>query len=178
MLQRVWSKSGCVHDIVLKLASWLALHWIVCVCVCVRVANEYTNIQKSQPMGVNINGRQVYSNKHTTENLMLIKLFCSLNAAWYDQRRSHLKASVRFWRGRDQQLRDRRWQIYLAANVHLSAYWRALSQRWFMHAATSITSSRKVSPRYLRVPRSPARRKKAGFIFGKNLNASSPGGRI
>lgn len=28
--------------------------------------------------------------------------------------------------------RDRRWQICLTTNVHLSAYWRALSQWWFM----------------------------------------------
>lgn len=46
------------------------------------------------------------------------------------------------WRGEGhRQLPDRWWQIFLAANVHLSAYWRALSQRWFMHAATSITSN-------------------------------------
>lgn len=43
--------------------------------------------------------------------------------------------------GRDWQLRDRWWQICLAANVHLSVYWRALSQWWFMHAVTPITSN-------------------------------------
>ena len=34
--------------------------------------------------------------------------------------------------GRGRQLRDTRWQICLTPNVHLSAYWRALSQWWFM----------------------------------------------
>lgn len=45
---------------------------------------------------------------------------------------SPLKSAFVSGRGRDRQLRDRRWQICLTTNVHLSAYWRALSQWWFM----------------------------------------------
>lgn len=36
------------------------------------------------------------------------------------------------FRERAGQLGDRRWQICLTTNVHLSAYWRALSHWWFM----------------------------------------------
>lgn len=44
---------------------------------------------------------------------------------------------------------DRRWQICLTTNVHLSAYWRALSQWWFM-------PKKKKSPHTLPLP-SPSR---------------------
>lgn len=109
---------------------------------------------------------------------------------------SPLKSAFVSERGRHRQLRDRRWQICLTTNVHLSAYWRALSQQWFMpkfptHAKTSITSS---APRSSTLPFLPCSavhvetksgpvisrfhavrfaRSNAGFIFRKSLRVSS-----
>lgn len=88
---------------------------------------------------------------------MTVKLVSSLNPACYrpvsligrsvqacsgrQLETSQTRVGFREEGGEHRQLRDRWWQILLATNVHLSAYWRALPQRWFMHAATSITSN-------------------------------------
>lgn len=106
------------------------------------------------------------------------------------------KSTFVSWRGRDRQLRDRRWQICLTTNVHLSAYWRALSHWWFMlkilhihyhfhhlrhssfqHLPVCTTQHsahrHKVKPCYRSFPRSLVCKENSGFILGKNLRASS-----
>lgn len=83
-----------------------------------------------------------------------------------------LSISFFFFSGRrrqHRQLRERRWQICLTTNVHLSAYWRTLSQWWFMpkfppHATTSITSN---NPRSnaLAYPSAPNAETKSGLVI-------------
>lgn len=96
-------------------------------------------------------------------------------------------------RGWDRQLRDRRWHICLAANMDLSAYWRALSKQWFMleipihhrfhhlwhssfwhlpkiHRAALCKPSKALLSL---TPCSPVYEENSGFIFGMTLRAST-----
>lgn len=71
--------------------------------------------------------------KHTRQEHKCASIFRPVAGVPHRRRAwSPLKSAFVSERGRHRQLGDRRWQICLTTNVHLSPYWKALSQWWFM----------------------------------------------
>lgn len=56
---------------------------------------------------------------------------CEPHGCVWSLESNQVSVGSRRWR-RDWQLRDRQWQIFFTSNIHLSAWWRALSLWWFM----------------------------------------------